>query len=502
MIRTTCLEEYFSVFRKNIVGNSQLYEFPFGRKRIIYADWTASGRAYEPMENCIQNEILPFMANTHTDSTLTGKLMTRAYEKSKDIIKHHVNAAKDDMLVFCGSGMTGAVNKLQRMLGLCVPERLSDYGEIDYLTKDETLQPVVFVSRMEHHSNQISWLETIAIVEFIEQDRAGHIDLQHFRMLLEKYKDWKNKILAITACSNVTGIQTAYHRMAEMIHEYDGLCFVDFACSAPYVNIDMHPESVGASLDAIYFSPHKFLGGPGTAGVLIFGSKLYRNAKPDQPGGGTITYSNPWKVHKYVHHIEHREDGGTPPILQGIRVGMCIRLKEEMGIDNLLEREKELVDRVFERLSTIENIDILAGHIKKRLGVISFVIRNAHYNLIVKILNDRFGIQTRGGCSCAGTYGHILMQISKSRSYEILKRILSGDFSSKPGWIRLSVHPTMSNKELEFILDAIEQTSKQFSEWMNDYAYQSETNEFVLKNIKAEDYEEVNTWFNISDWNK
>ena len=478
MKKEISLEAYFSVFRKNIIGNQQCFESPFGKKQIVYADWTASGRAFLPIEEFIQNRILPFMANTHTETTITGKEMTAAYEEAKSIVKGHVHASEDDVLIFCGSGMTSAVNKLQRILGLRIPERLTDYLLTDSFQLDESLRPVVFLSHMEHHSNQISWLETIATVELIKPDQDGQIDLVVFRGLLKKYKDRKNKILALTACSNVTGIETPYYAMAKIIHEYDGLCFVDFACSAPYVSIDMHPTEPGTGLDAIYFSPHKFLGGPGTAGVLIFNRKIYRNKIPDQPGGGTVLYSNPWKEHEYVDHIEQREDGGTPPILQGIRVGMCIRLKEKMGVVNLLKREEEQLAIIFDRLSKIENLEILAGHIKKRLAVISFILHDAPYNLVVKILNDRFGIQTRGGCSCAGTYGHGLLGVSRRRSQEMRNRILSGDLSSKPGWIRLSVHPTMTNSEIDFIMDAIEKTAKHFPQWKKDYVYQAETNEF------------------------
>jgi selenocysteine lyase/cysteine desulfurase len=477
------MEGYFSVFRKNIIGNQQCFESPFGRKQIVYADWTASGRAYRPIEEFIQNRILPFMANTHTESTVTGKKMTAAYEEAKSIIKEHVHANEEDVLIFCGSGMTGAVNKLQRILGLRIPERLMDYLTADSFRLDESLRPVVFLSHMEHHSNQISWLETIATVELIEQDQEGQIDLASFRRLLNKYRNRKNKILALTACSNVTGIETPYQAMAGMIHEYDGLCFVDFACSAPYVDIDMHPTEAGSVLDAIYFSPHKFLGGPGTAGVLIFNQKIYCNKIPDQPGGGTVLYSNPWKGHDYVNQIEQREDGGTPPIVQGIRAGMCIRLKEKMGVANLLKREQEQLAIIFDRLLRIDNLEILAGHLKKRLAVISFVVKDAPYNLVVKILNDRFGIQTRGGCSCAGTYGHALLGVSKQRSQEIRNGILSGDLSSKPGWIRLSVHPTMTDYEINFIIDAIEMTAKNLPRWKKDYTYIEETNEYEKSDI-------------------
>jgi selenocysteine lyase/cysteine desulfurase len=529
------LENFFSVFRKNIIGHQQTFESPFGEKEIIYADWTASGRVYHPIEECLQKEIMSFVANTHTEATITGTLMSKAYEKAKVIVKEHVHANSDDVLVFCGSGMTGAVNKLQRIIGLKIPERIMDYvkketlknmeeynanninkpptpkGEKEgscitakifneHLQLDETLRPIVFVTHMEHHSNHISWLETIATVEIIKSDENGNVDLECFRDLLEQFRHRKNKIAAITACSNVTGIQTPYHEIAKIIHEYGGLCFVDFACSAPYIDINMHPKEKGTHLDAIYFSPHKFLGGPGTPGVLIFNKKLYKNTIPDQPGGGTVVYTNPWKVHEYVSDIEQREDGGTPPFLQGIKAAMCIRLKEEMGVENILKREKEMLQIIFDRFAKMKNVEVLEGNITKRLGVISFIIKGAHYNLIVKILNDRFGIQTRGGCSCAGTYGHMLLHVDKTRSYKILNEIHTGNLMCKPGWIRLSVHPTMTNAEIVFIMDAIELTASHFREWMKDYTYNSVSNEYSFKGFEAKEQGRIEDWFDVSTW--
>ncbi len=499
--RKSALENFFSVFRRNVIGQRQVFESPFGKKEIIYADWTASGRAYQPIEEFIQKEIMPFLANTHTETTITGTLMSKAYEAAKVIVKKHVNANSDDVLVFCGSGMTSAVNKLQRILGMRIPERTVDYVKKDSdLQLDEVLRPIVFVTHMEHHSNQISWLETIATVEIIKCGENGNVDLEYFRRLLEQFKHRKNKIAAVTACSNVTGIQTPYHEIAKLIHEYDGVCFVDFACSAPYIDINMHPAAHGRQLDAIYFSPHKFLGGPGTPGVLIFNKKMYKNTIPDQPGGGTVVYSNPWKVHEYVTVIEQREDSGTPPFLQGIKAAMCVRLKEEMGVENILKREKEMLRIIFDRFAKMKNVEVLEGHIKKRLGVIAFIVKGAHYNLIVKMLNDRFGIQTRGGCSCAGTYGHMLLHVDKVRSYEILHSIRSGDLLCKPGWIRLSVHPTMTNAEIDFIMDAIELTASHFQEWMKDYTYDAECNEYSFKGTEAKEESKVEDWFNVSNW--
>jgi len=490
------LENYFESFRENTIGRGHRFCFPSGEKEIIYADWTASARGYRPIESCLQNEVIPFFANTHTQTTTTGTLMTQAYEEAKAIVKEHVHANENDVLIFCGSGMTSAVNKLQRLLGLRMPERGIEYTlDRKSLRIDETLRPVVFVTSMEHHSNHISWLESIAVVEIIAQTEDGHVDLENFENLLLKYKSRKNKIAAVTACSNVTGIQTPYHEIAKLIHAHNGLCFVDFAGSAPYVRMDMHPEEADACLDAIYFSMHKFLGGPGTPGVLIFNRVIYSNVVPDHPGGGTILYSNPWKEREYVTEIESREDGGTPPVLQGIKAAMCVKLKEEMGVKNILQREEELLKIAFSRLSGMTNVTVLQGNARKRLSIISFIVEGAHYNLIVRLLNDKFGIQTRGGCSCAGTYGHQLLNVDQIWSRQIWSAIRSGDLSSKPGWIRVSLHPTMTDHEVEFIMDAIESTASNFREWMTNYHYDSSSNEYVLKDGTAKEKYWAEDWF-------
>ena len=252
------LADHFAFFREGTIGHDQMFQSPFGMQRLLYADWTASGRAYGPIEDCLRYEVMPFLGNTHTESTASGSLMSEAYNEAKIIIKSHVNAGEDDVLLFCDSGMTAAVNKLQRILGLRVPERLKGFlMKGNQIEIDEQLRPVIFITHMEHHSNQVSWLETISDVEIIQADENGNVDMEYFESLLERFRHRKNKIAAVTACSNVTGIETHYHKIAKMIHSHGGLCFVDFAGSAPYVAMDMHPSDSGGHLDAIYFSPHK-----------------------------------------------------------------------------------------------------------------------------------------------------------------------------------------------------------------------------------------------------
>jgi len=487
----SALELYFEPFRRNIIGLDQEFETPYGRKKIVYADWTASGRMYAPIEKILTEKISPFVANTHTETNITGSSMTVAYKKARDIIKKHVNAKEGDILISSNSGMTGVVNKLQRIIGIKLHEKFQDKIVI---APEE--RPIIFVTHMEHHSNQTSWIETIGEVVVIQACNEGKVDLDDFARLLDKYKDRKIKIAAVTSCSNVTGIDTPYHLMAGMIHRVGGLCFVDFACSAPYIDIDMHPSHPDEYLDAIYFSPHKFLGGPSASGILIFNQKLYNNRIPDNPGGGTVDWTNPWGEHKYHDEIEAREDGGTPAFLQTIRVAFCILLKEKMSVTKMLEREHEILAIIWPKLATIPNLKVLADQHTNRLGVISFYIDGLHFNLAVKLLNDRFGIQMRGGCSCAGTYGHYLLEVSHEKSQTLTSEISQGILTNKPGWVRMSIHPTMEDTEIEFILDSLVQLSQNHQTWALDYVYDRYSNEFKHKSEPETQQTIVNEWYN------
>lgn len=473
------LREFFDKFRNEIIGIDQTFESPYGIRKLIYSDWVASGRLYRPIEYKMIEEFGPFVGNTHSEASITGTSMTHAYHTAQKIIKDHVNAGPGDVIITAGTGMTGVVNKFQRLLGLRICEQLRPYTK---LPKED--RPVVFITHMEHHSNHTSWLETLADVVIIEPDEMGLIDLTHFEKLLKLYETRKLKIGSFTAASNVTGITTHYHEMAEMMHEHGGYCFVDFAASAPYVDINMHPENPAQKLDAIFFSPHKFLGGPATPGVLIFDSQLYKRKIPDHPGGGTVDWTNPWGEHKFIENIEAREDGGTPGFLQTIKAALAIKLKEEMGTENILKRERVLTDIVFEQFAKLPEVHILAGEITERLGVISFYTENIHYNLMVKLLNDRFGIQVRGGCSCAGTYGHYLLHVDPTRSKRITDMISLGDLSQKPGWVRFSVHPTMHEEEIKYFTDAVAQILTNIDTWQNDYYYSPKTNEYYFRNAE------------------
>lgn len=485
-------EDYFNKFRRNIVGIDQEYTTPFGRKKIVYCDWIASGRLYLPIERKMSDTFGPFVGNTHTETSETGSVMTWAYHHAQEIIKKHVNAGPDDVLIAAGSGMTSVINKFQRILGL----KGCRYPKTERCLND-TERPVVFITHMEHHSNQTSWYETLADVVVVDPGKDLVVDPGNLQQALGKYRGRRFKIGSFTACSNVTGIFTPYDRLARIMHENGGLCFIDFAASAPYTDINMHPREKIEQPDAVFFSPHKFLGGPGSAGVMLFDKSLYKSNAPDHPGGGTVDWTNPWGEYKYVDDIEAREDGGTPGFLQVIRAALAIELKEQMGTPMIREREEELLVRAFGGLMTIPGIHLLAPAVRDRLGVISFYFDDIHYNLVVKLLSDIYGIQVRGGCACAGTYGHFLLDVTYDHSHRITEMINRGDFSEKPGWVRLSLHPTMTDDELDLVITALKEIQANASKWSADYLYNRRTNEFRHKNENDAGRKAVESWFNL-----
>jgi len=487
------LEKYFEKFRNGIVGIDQEFESPYGKKKIIYGDWIASGRLYKPIEDKISYEIGPFVGNTHTETSETGIRMTHAYHKSHQLIKQHVNADSNDVIITAGSGMTDIINKFQRILGLKYCGKIAGKSCIT-----ESERPVVFITHMEHHSNQTSWHETNADVVIIEPGEGLLVDPENLQKALTNYKDRPFKIGSFSACSNVTGVRTPYSELAKIMHENDGVCFIDFAASAPYETINMHPADPLEKLDAVMFSPHKFLGGPSSSGVLVFNASMYNNEVPDTPGGGTVDWTNRWGKYKYIDDIEAREDGGTPGFLQSIRTALCIDLKNQMGIENIEKREKELLTKAFSELDKIKELNILADNVRDRLGVISFYVEKIHFNLLVQLLNDRYGIQTRGGCACAGTYGHYLLEVSYEQSQEITDKISHGDLSDKPGWVRWSLHPTMKDSEVDLMVTALKDIIENIETYRNDYIYNNKTNEYWHKNQKG-DEELMNRWFSLEE---
>lgn len=451
--------------RASTIGEGEAVLGPFGVRRVTYADYTASGRSISFIEDFIRETVLPLYANTHTESSGTGLQTTRFREDARRVIKEAVGADDDYAVIFCGSGSTAAVNLLVNVLGLRIPDQLEDRFKLSGIIAAED-RPVVFIGPYEHHSNELPWRETIAHVIVIPADHDGHIDLGELERQLIHHIDRPLRIGSFSAASNVTGIITDVRAVSEMLHRHGALAFWDFAAAAPHMQVRVTETEPGAHdhFDAIFLSPHKLMGGPGTPGVLVARRDLFRNRVPTSPGGGTVAYVNPLE-HHYLDDPERREEGGTPAIVESIRAGLVFQLKEAIGTEEIRRAESTMVRRAIERWRRVRGLEILGNPDAERLSIVSFVVKHEgrylHHNFIVALLNDLFGIQSRGGCSCAGPYGHQLLGIDLDRSHEFEREISRGCEGIKPGWVRVSFNHLMTTRVFDFVLDAVELAATQ-----------------------------------------
>ena len=446
--------------RRGIIGEGELMDGPFGRRRVTYADYTASGRALDFIEDFVRDAVLPRYANTHTESSGTGLQTTRLREDARQMIRETVGGTDDDLVIFCGSGATAAVNKLIGILELRIPAGLDErFGLSGRIAEAE--RPVVFVGPYEHHSNELPWRESIADVVVIGEDADGHVDLGDLERQLGRYAGRPLLIGSFSAASNVTGILTDTRAVAALLHAHRALSFWDYAAAGPYVPVRVAASGPDADdhKDAVFLSPHKFPGGPQTPGVLVVRRELVRNAVPTAPGGGTVAFVDP-VGHRYLDDPVAREEGGTPAIIESIRAGLVFGLKEAVGTDLIAAREERLWRHVLGRWAGNPAIEILGSHRSRRLSIASFRIRHGaqylHHNFVVAVLNDLFGIQARGGCSCAGPYGHRLLAIGMARSHALSDEVGHGCDGVKPGWSRVNLNYFISAGTAEFIAAAVE----------------------------------------------
>jgi selenocysteine lyase/cysteine desulfurase len=481
-------QQYLERLRNDIVGGKSTFQGPYGQRPIIYCDWTASGRCLQSIELYLQKEVLPLYGNTHTTTSITGHQSTCFRDEARKIVAESVNAkitgrASEDLVLFTGNGTTGAIRKLILALGLHTPLPPSSDDNLD--------RPVIFVSYYEHHSNLLSWRETVADVISIKYSPETGVCLKDLEDKLDQFKLRRLKIGSFSAASNVTGILTDVVRVSIRMHKAGGLVFFDYATAAPYVKIDMNPALVGedsiyAYKDAIFFSGHKFLGGPGSPGVLIVKSKVMpsRDSMPTEPGGGTVFYVTN-DHHRYLSNKTEREEAGTPNLLGDVKLGLAMHVQSTIGISWIEREELHISHLIQSKLEKLERLVVLGrcGNIGKHLPIFAFLVRFGdrflHYNFVCALLNDLFGIQARGGCSCAGPLSQDILGISHEANKDIELALLDKHEVLRPGYTRVSFPYWIGMAEIEYVVDAIEFVATHGWCFLPQYKYNPKTGEWA-----------------------
>ncbi|WP_412063342.1 aminotransferase class V-fold PLP-dependent enzyme [Rubrivirga sp. IMCC45206] len=488
--------------RAQTIGADAVVAGPFGDRPLVYADFTASGRQLAFVEAYLAS-LAPLYANSHTEDSLTGRTATGLLHDAEATVKRAVGAGPGGKVVFCGNGSTGAIHKLQEILGVAIPPAtlrdvsarltaaLGDDAAGRLLYDLRERGPVVFVGPYEHHSNEVMWREGLCTVVEVGLDATGQISLDDLAAQLAD-PQWAGRRLigSFSAGSNVTGVLAPVHEIARVLHAADALAVFDYAACGPYVEIDMTPDDAEARLDAVFLSPHKCLGGPGSAGVLVFDEALYpQGLAPTVGGGGTVTYVSAI-YHDYTDDVEARETAGTPGLYQALRAAIALDLKRAVGTDTIRDREHAHLDRVLARWADDDRIQVLGpGPEVDRLSILSFNVldgagQTLHPRFVTVLLCDLFGIQSRAGCSCAGPYGHRLLGIDDATSARFRQCLVDGINGMKPGWARVGLHFTHSDEEVDYIASAVEFVAAHGRRFLSLYRFDPASGDWTRRDAR------------------
>ncbi|MEP9373797.1 aminotransferase class V-fold PLP-dependent enzyme [Mesorhizobium sp. KR1-2] len=464
------------------MGEGMLIEGPVGPRPLVYADYVASGRALDFVEEAVREKVLPFYGNTHTETSFTGRETTRLREMARAAAKRAVGAGERHAAIFTGSGATGAIDKLIRAMGFCAPGHLRGKAGAE--------RPVVFVGPYEHHSNDLQWREALVDVERVPLDCEGQICLATLEHLLAKHEGRAKKIGAFSAASNVTGIKTDVRRLAALLHRHGALFFCDYAAGAPYMAIEMAESAPGAGdhIDAVFLSPHKFIGGPGASGLLVADRALLCGKVPSVAGGGTVAYVTA-DHHVFVSDAERREEAGTPNIVADIRAGIALELKSSVGAEEIERREGAIVAKVMQALLAEPRIEVLGSPTAARVGIFAFNIRaggkTLHHGFVTALLNDLFGIQARAGCSCAGPYAHDLLAIPAGQAARHEALVAGGESLLRPGWVRLGFNYFFSEETVEYIVSAVRFIARRGADFLPLYRVDARAGVWRMADVPA-----------------
>ena len=435
-----CLKD----LRDGLIGEGVSIPALNGHVPLVYADYVASGRALRQVEAFIGDHVLPFYANTHTEDSFCGRYTGALREEARATIARLTNAGSDCATIFAGSGATAGINRLVSLLGV-----------------KEAANSVIFIGPYEHHSNILPWRESATNVIEIPETAEGGPDLEVLEAALMEHAEADLKIGSFSAASNVTGVITNTDPVTRLLRSHGALSVWDYAGGGPYLEIDMNG---GEPKDAVVISPHKFPGGPGASGVLIVRKSVLRGDRPTWPGGGTVAFVSPW-THEYLDDPVAREEAGTPNIVGDIRAALVFLVKDAVGHDVISTREAELNSMACETWSNNPYMTLLGTNVAHRLPIFSFLVSdwaggNIHYADVTRKLSDIYGIQTRGGCACAGPYGHRLLDVDQPHSESLHRQLSAGDLAVKPGWVRLNFSYLMDDKTAQYIIQSVDELTR------------------------------------------